>query len=238
MFASRLNKQLPLLCSRRADPEAWGVDALSLPWHNIKFGEVSTESTRSRGLSSPVEMPPLSRLACVRQALTGAGVFNRRPPRPRYLVTWDVNKVLTYLESFAPSRSLAIRDLTLKVTALMALTCTDRTEKAVGSATLGRWLKLVMKEAGIDTSIFKPHSHRGAATSAALDNYSYPSIVRIYVPPQFFPIPVFAEVNLSSLHMRENETEAEWGILVGGAAISCSQGGGEERERRTQGSLK
>ncbi|KAI8494596.1 hypothetical protein Bbelb_278220 [Branchiostoma belcheri] len=47
----------------------------------------------------------------------------------------------------------------------------------------------------------------------AFDNYSYPSIVRIYVPPQFFPIPVFAEVNLSSLHMRENETEAEWGIL-------------------------
>ncbi|KAI8490473.1 hypothetical protein Bbelb_317410 [Branchiostoma belcheri] len=37
MFASRLNKQLPLFCSRRADPEAWGVDALFLPWHNIKL---------------------------------------------------------------------------------------------------------------------------------------------------------------------------------------------------------
>ena len=33
--------------------------------------------------------------------------------------------------------------------------------------TMSRWLKQVMSAAGLDTSIFKPHSTRSAATSAA-----------------------------------------------------------------------
>ena len=33
--------------------------------------------------------------------------------------------------------------------------------------TMSRWLKQVMTAAGLDTSIFKPHSTRSAATSAA-----------------------------------------------------------------------
>ena len=37
--------------------------------------------------------------------------------------------------------------------------------KVVSSATLARWLKVVLSLAGIDTSIFKGHSFRGASTS-------------------------------------------------------------------------
>jgi len=37
----------------------------------------------------------------------------------------------------------------------------------VTSCTIARWLKIVMIEAGIDTSIFKAHSVRGAACSKA-----------------------------------------------------------------------
>lgn len=32
LFASRTNSQLPRFCSWRPDPEAWAVDALSVPW--------------------------------------------------------------------------------------------------------------------------------------------------------------------------------------------------------------
>ena len=39
---------------------------------------------------------------------------------------------------------------------------------SVSKATLARWLKCVMKTAGIDVDIFKPHSIRSASTSAAL----------------------------------------------------------------------
>ena len=38
---------------------------------------------------------------------------------------------------------------------------------AVSSATIARWVKEVMKKAGLDTTIFTPHSIRAASTSAA-----------------------------------------------------------------------
>ena len=40
--------------------------------------------------------------------------------------------------------------------------------KVISSATLSRWLKAVLSLAGIDTSIFKGHSFRGASTSKAV----------------------------------------------------------------------
>ena len=39
--------------------------------------------------------------------------------------------------------------------------------KPVGSATISRWLRTTINQAGIDSSIFKGHSVRGAATSLA-----------------------------------------------------------------------
>ena len=40
--------------------------------------------------------------------------------------------------------------------------------KSVSSATLCHWVKNCLLEAGIDSQVFKAHSTRGAATSAAL----------------------------------------------------------------------
>lgn len=42
-----------------------------------------------------------------------------------------------------------------------------RPRKPVCSSTLARWLSSLLDKAGIDTSIFKAHSTRSAATSAA-----------------------------------------------------------------------
>lgn len=39
--------------------------------------------------------------------------------------------------------------------------------KAVGSATIGKWVKATMKDAGIDTTVFSAHSGRSASTSYA-----------------------------------------------------------------------
>ena len=49
--------------------------------------------------------------------------------------------------------------------------------KALKSCTIANWLKSLMEMAGIDISIFKPHSTRGASTSKA-NKYS-PSIDQI-----------------------------------------------------------
>ncbi|KAL0860714.1 hypothetical protein ABMA27_010051 [Loxostege sticticalis] len=40
--------------------------------------------------------------------------------------------------------------------------------KAASSQTIGRWIKQTLEESGVDTSVFRPHSTRHAATSAAL----------------------------------------------------------------------
>ena len=177
------------------------------------------------------------------------GMFHVRPPEPRYSFTWDVNVLLTFLESWFPLSALELKQLTLKTVALVALVSAQRSQtlsalsiefmnstatgtqfvvnsllkssrpgksslivslpafleneklcahstllhyvattasirqslnssqvfvsygkpyRAVSSATLSRWLKAVLSLAGIDTSIFKGHSFRGASTSKAV----------------------------------------------------------------------
>jgi len=49
------------------------------------------------------------------------GVFNLRPALPKNTVTWDVEKVLKFLEAWGPAKFLSLRQLTLKVTMLLLL---------------------------------------------------------------------------------------------------------------------
>ena len=55
------------------------------------------------------------------------GVFNARPPIPRYSSTWDVQIVLNYLESLGNNDTLSLKQLTLKTAFLMAITRPSRT---------------------------------------------------------------------------------------------------------------
>lgn len=50
------------------------------------------------------------------------GVFNLRPSTPRYAMTWDVKSVLQKLRLMVPLHSLSLKDLSLKLVMLMALT--------------------------------------------------------------------------------------------------------------------
>jgi len=50
------------------------------------------------------------------------GVFNIRPTVSRYTHIWDVNKVLHYLCKLSPVKQLSLKDLTLKLVMLLALT--------------------------------------------------------------------------------------------------------------------
>ena len=54
------------------------------------------------------------------------GMFHDRPPRPRYTETWDVDVVLRYLKGTGSPGDLSDRDLTLKLTMLLALTTACR----------------------------------------------------------------------------------------------------------------
>jgi hypothetical protein len=50
------------------------------------------------------------------------GVYNLRPSLPRYSHTWDVEKVLSVLRKLPPVKHLSLKDLTMKLCMLIALT--------------------------------------------------------------------------------------------------------------------
>ena len=51
-----------------------------------------------------------------------------RPTIPRYVVTWDVNKVLCFLKKWYPNNTISLKQLTLKTCMLIALSSSDRAQ--------------------------------------------------------------------------------------------------------------
>ena len=54
------------------------------------------------------------------------GVFNTRPNLPRYTRSWDVKKVLSYIQQMGDNSSLSLADLTHKLVMLIALVTGQR----------------------------------------------------------------------------------------------------------------
>lgn len=54
------------------------------------------------------------------------GVFNERTPLPRYTKTWDVDIVLKFINSLESNKQLSLKDLSLKLAMLLALTSAGR----------------------------------------------------------------------------------------------------------------
>ena len=54
------------------------------------------------------------------------GIILSNPPKTKCTCTWDVSKVLEYLKFLHPLQSLSIEELTLKTSALIALTTAQR----------------------------------------------------------------------------------------------------------------
>ena len=54
------------------------------------------------------------------------GVFNGRPPQPRYGCTWDVKRVLEHIKSLGDNRVLSLKQLSSKLAVLLALANASR----------------------------------------------------------------------------------------------------------------
>ena len=55
-----------------------------------------------------------------------SGIFNNRPPQPKYNFIWDVKKVLDFLVTLKSDNECSLKVLTLKLTMLLALTSAAR----------------------------------------------------------------------------------------------------------------
>lgn len=57
------------------------------------------------------------------------GIFNSRPPQPRYSFTWDVSVVVEYIRGLGLNTSLSLKLLTQKLAMLLALTSAERSSE-------------------------------------------------------------------------------------------------------------
>ena len=71
-------------------------------------------------MHTPVEGLSIGQHPLVSRLLKGA--FQSRPPIPRYSETWDVSKVLTYLDGQCVEEGLSLKVLSQQTAMLLALT--------------------------------------------------------------------------------------------------------------------
>ena len=57
------------------------------------------------------------------------GVFNSRPPQPRYTFTWDVSRVLNHIRVLGSNDTLSLKKLTYKLATILALANASRSSE-------------------------------------------------------------------------------------------------------------
>ena len=57
-----------------------------------------------------------------------SGAFNRKPTFPRYVETWNPQIVLSHLKGYPDIKEMSLKQLTLKLTMILALVTAQRTQ--------------------------------------------------------------------------------------------------------------
>ena len=86
--------------------------------------------------------------------------YNKRPPQARYASMWDPQLVIDHLREKTPSRSLSVKDLTLKCCMLLLLSTCSRQQRLVS---IKRSNVLFQEDGSVDirTDTLQKHSSRG-----------------------------------------------------------------------------
>ena len=130
-YDAHIRKWLLFCTKRQADPIcptiSMAVDFLtSLYDEGLSYSSInSARCALSAILESPTSAyPTFGEHPDVKRFMKG--IFQSRPPLPRYCKTWDVNLVLQYIGTMGNSQELSLKDLTLKLVMLIALTTAQR----------------------------------------------------------------------------------------------------------------
>ena len=96
------------------------TDILEFLYSQLHLSYASLNTVRS-ALSCIISLDtvPAGQHPLVARFLKGA--FEQKPPPSRSFEIWDVQTVLNFLKTFSPNSSLSLKDLTLKLTMLLAL---------------------------------------------------------------------------------------------------------------------
>ena len=91
------------------------------------------------------------------------GMFNLRPPKARYSHTSDVTMVLDYLRTLGPNEGLSLKNITMKLVVLAALTSGQRCQSLslmnINSVQIGtNYVKFVIEELTKTSQVGKPRT--------------------------------------------------------------------------------
>ena len=117
-------------CSERgSDPFSGPVTDVanflaSLFQEGYQYNSVNAYRSAISSVHKKVDGLPVGQHPLVTRLLKG--VFNLRPPTPRYSSTWDVQQVLNYLGALGKAETLSLKHLSLKTVFLLAVTRPSR----------------------------------------------------------------------------------------------------------------
>ncbi|KAI8480797.1 hypothetical protein Bbelb_414820 [Branchiostoma belcheri] len=97
---------------------------LSQHERGLQYRTVNVYRSAISSTHLPLEGRPLGEHPLMRRFMKG--LFELRPPLPKYSFTWDVRQVLDFLRRWSPANSLSLRQLTLKLAMLVALVSAGR----------------------------------------------------------------------------------------------------------------
>ena len=96
----------------------------SLHQEGYQYNSLNAYRSAISSVHERVDGVPIGQHPTIVRFLKGA--YNARPPIPRYSGTWDVQRVLNYIESMGRSKDLELKHLTLKTVFLLAITRPSR----------------------------------------------------------------------------------------------------------------
>ena len=85
----------------------------------LQHRTVNTIRSAISGTHDRVEGLPIGQHPLVTKVMKG--IYNERPPQPKYTTTWDVGQVVGHLRSLGQNESLSLKQLTMKLVLVMAL---------------------------------------------------------------------------------------------------------------------
>ena len=127
-YQTYINKWLNYSCERELDslhPSLAGVIQFltALFEKNISYNSLNTPRS---ALSTNITVDGMSIGNHPLVVRFLKGVFNLRPPVPRYKGVWDVSNVLRFLKTLSPVSSLSLKNLSLKLVMLLSLVTAQR----------------------------------------------------------------------------------------------------------------
>ena len=97
------------------------ADFLTFMYQEDKaYSTINTARSALSALGIKIDGTPVGAHPLITRLMRG--IFNKRPTRAKYTSVWDVNQVLQHLKNTQDVKDISLKELTLKLTMLIALT--------------------------------------------------------------------------------------------------------------------